>query len=116
LTSNEERESPLSNLSVVMLSYHIVVVATSPLSATVKGLLASRQFNHRVTFVHASALEESDLHRTGVRKSAACFILSDRSKGAGTDEGVEEDYQNVLRVWSVRKYAPNTPVYIHNLR
>ena len=100
----------------MMTSYQIVIVSTKQLSSAVKTLLSSRQYQSRFTFILGSALEESDLRRSGVRKSSACFILSDRSKGAATELGMEEDHQNVLRVWSVRKYASRTPVYISNLR
>jgi hypothetical protein len=61
-------------------------------------------------------LEGNDLRRAGVRKAAACFVIADRSKGVHDDTAMDEDQLNVLRVWSIRKYAPKTPVFASNLR
>lgn len=93
-----------------------MLVSNQVPSTAIKTLLSSRRYTRRVTFVQGSALEELDLKRAGVRSAAACFVLSDRSKEFNAHDATEEDHLNVLRVWSLRKYAPRIPVYVSNLR
>ncbi len=56
------------------------------------------------------------MKRCAIRKAEAAFILADRSKATFAEEAVNEDHRAVLRVWSVRKYAPRTPVFVSTLR
>jgi hypothetical protein len=97
--------------------YHVVFLTSTSPSPAIRGLFSNRRLRPWISYIQGSSLSESDLRRCGVRKAAACFVIADRSKGNISDDVViDEEQRNVLRVWSVRKFASNTPVYVYNLR
>ena len=97
-------------------NYHIVLMSAAAPSTFIRNMLRSRKYSARVTWIQGSSLEEADLKRCGLAKAAACFILADRSKLMTHNAARAEDHSNVLRVWSVKRFAPETPVFATNLR
>ena len=115
-TSRAPHEVSIPLTALLSSSYHIVILTPTPPSPAMKIMLSSIKFHTRVTFIQGSALEENDLRRAKVRQAAACFIIADRHRSITVPDAIDEDHKNVLRVWSTRKYAPTTPVYVYNLR
>ncbi|KAI9182962.1 hypothetical protein H9P43_003878 [Blastocladiella emersonii ATCC 22665] len=100
-------------LRVVMLTRH------AP-SAEVRALMGSPAFRGRVFYLVGSALDPVHLQRARVRDAQAVFFLADTGSSATGGyhdthvEGAEtEDERNVVRVWSVARYAPRVDLYVY---
>ena len=104
------------NKHVLSTTYKLVLLSHQPLSKDIKLLLKSHDYRNRVIFISGSSLEEPDLKRACVQKASACFVIADRSKVTDILEAQQEDHKNVLRIWSMKKFAPRVPIYAYNLR
>eukprot|EP00158_Paraphelidium_tribonemae_P008614 Partr_v1_DN28629_c0_g1_i1_m50443 putative Potassium large conductance calcium-activated channel, subfamily M, alpha member 1 len=102
--------------SAARQKYHIVLMSSTHPSPHIQNLLKTQPYRSNITWIRGSPLEDNDLRRCSLEKAAACFMLADRGKNMHQSDAKDEDHSNVLRVWSVRRYAPATPVFVYNLR
>ncbi|KAI9183025.1 hypothetical protein H9P43_003941 [Blastocladiella emersonii ATCC 22665] len=112
-------------LRVVMLTRH----APSP---EVSALMATPAFRGRVYYLVGSALDPVHLQRARVRDAQAVFFMSEpgsatsgletphhhhaaaTAHGSSSSSTTEtEDERNVVRVWSVARYAPRVDLYVY---
>jgi voltage-gated potassium channel Kch len=97
-------------------SYRLVILSPNAPPPSIKALISTRVFASLVTYIHGNSLEEADMRRAALRKSSACFVMSDSEISVTSEEAMVEDHKNVLRIWSLKKFSPNTSLFVHNLR
>eukprot|EP00834_Sanchytrium_tribonematis_P004730 NODE_249_length_11770_cov_0.803530.p2 type:complete len:950 gc:universal NODE_249_length_11770_cov_0.803530:9857-7008(-) len=85
----------------------IVMVGPEKVSDDISALISLPSFVHRIYYLKGSALNEQDLLRAKVQFADAAFILCDRDEMSGE----MEDEHNCLRIWSFKRFAPNTKLF-----
>eukprot|EP00835_Amoeboradix_gromovi_P002574 NODE_149_length_17312_cov_0.399349.p1 type:complete len:944 gc:universal NODE_149_length_17312_cov_0.399349:391-3222(+) len=85
----------------------IVLVGSDKVNDDVSALITLPTFANQVFYLKGSALRETDLLRAKVQYADACFVLCDRDKFSAE----KEDDHNCLRVWSLKRFSPNTKVF-----
>ncbi|KAJ3359197.1 potassium channel, sub T, member 2 [Allomyces javanicus] len=86
----------------------VVFLSRRSPSPAVKALISAPVFHSRVFYIQGSALNPADLGRAKITTADAVFFISNNT--------TREDERNVLRVWSVVRYAPLTHLYIYTHR
>ena len=85
----------------------IVLVGSDKVNEDVAALITLPTFANQVFYLKGTALSETDLIRCKLQFADAAFVLCDRDKF----NAEKEDDHNCLRVWSLKKFAPNTKVF-----
>ncbi|KAI9168331.1 hypothetical protein H9P43_007703 [Blastocladiella emersonii ATCC 22665] len=86
----------------------VVLLTRRKPSSDVKTLINTPAFRDHVFYIMGSALNEGDLSRAQVRSALGVFFISNNTSS--------EDERNVLRVWSVARFAPEVELYIYTHR
>ncbi|KAI9143121.1 calcium-activated BK potassium channel alpha subunit-domain-containing protein [Paraphysoderma sedebokerense] len=86
----------------------LVFLSRKSAPPAVTAILSTHFYQSWASYIQGSALNERDLRRVQLKNASAIFIVTDFNSAS-----VVEDERNVLRVWSINRFAPNVPLYVY---
>ncbi|KAJ3120310.1 potassium channel, sub T, member 2 [Physocladia obscura] len=89
----------------------VVILARSAATPKVTEVVSDYKYKNCVTYLVGSGMKKPDLERAQVKHASAVYVLGDR----GASDRRREDERNTLRVWAIRNYAPDVPIFVRNL-